>query len=45
MGYNFLIGRVVLNGRQDSIALVSNRASHPSAANWHVGWASPVKWG
>lgn len=37
MGNNFIDGRVVLNGRQDSTAMVSNRPSHPSGANFHVG--------
>lgn len=37
MGNNFIDGRVVLNGRQDNTAVASNRPSHPSGANLHVG--------
>ena len=34
---NFINGRAVLNGRQDNTAVVSNRPSHPSGANFHAG--------
>lgn len=37
VGNNFIDGSVVLNGRQDNTAVVSNRPSHPSGANFHVG--------
>lgn len=35
--FNFLIGKVILNGKQGSITLVSNRPLHPRAASSQVG--------